>query len=133
MQTGEAARKVNERLSAAEYRCAGLERKLWDNVAADYAGRGDVLHFEDGLTPLAVRELADRIAEKCGGTAAVFCGTDGNFNLCLVNKSGDVKDLGNAMKAALNARGGGKPGIFQGTAPATRTQIETFFRNWSVR
>jgi alanyl-tRNA synthetase len=127
MQTGEAARKVNERLAAAEYRCAGLERKLWDFVADGYAGKGDVLHFEEGLPPLAVRELADRIAEKSAGTAAVFSGSDGNINVCLVNKTGDVKELGNALKTALNARGGGKPGIFQGTIPATRKQIEDFF------
>ena len=127
MQTGEAARKMNERLASAEYRCAGLERRIWDAIATDYEGQGNVLHFEPDLTPLAVRELADRIAEKCAGTAAVFSGTDGNYNVCLVNKNGDVKELGNALKTALNARGGGKPGIFQGTAPATREQIEAFF------
>ena len=126
-ETGEAARKFNERLAAAEYRCAMLERRIWDTIAAAYEGRGNAFHFEPELTPLAVRELADRMAEKCVGTAAVFSGTDGNYNVCLVNKGGDVKELGNALKAALNARGGGKPGIFQGTVNATRTQIEDFF------
>lgn len=129
MQTGEAARKMNERLAGVEYRCAGLERKIWDSIAHSYAGKGNVLHFEEGLAPLAVRELADRIAEKCHGTAAVFSGADGNYNVCLVNKNGDVKELGNALKSALNARGGGKPGIFQGTIPATQAQIEAFFKN----
>ena len=133
MQTGKAARKMNERLAAAEYRCAGMERRIWDAIAADYQGQGNVLHFEPELSALAVRELADRIAEKCVGTAAVFSGTDGNFNVCLVNKNGDVKELGSALKSALNARGGGKPGIFQGTIPATREQIDQFFQEWFRR
>ena len=133
METGEAARKFQERLAAAEYRCAELERKLWDNTAAGYAGAGNVVHFEDGLTPLAVRELADRIAEKCSGTAVVLSGADGNYNVCLVSKSGDVRELGSAMKAALNARGGGKPGIFQGTIPATKAQLQAFFARQFVR
>ena len=129
METGEAARKMNERLAAAEYRCAGLERKIWDSIADNYAGKGSVVHFAEDLTPLGVRELADRIAERCGGIAAVFGGTDGAYNMCLVHKSGDVRELGNALKTTLNARGGGKPGIFQGTIPATRIQIEDCFRN----
>ena len=133
METGETARKFAQRLAAAEYRCTGLERKLWESVAAGCAGQGNVVHFEDDLTPLAVRELADRIGAVCGGTAAVLSGSDGNFNVCLVNKSGDVRELGNAMKAELNARGGGKPGIFQGTIPATKEQIEAIFTAKFVR
>ena len=127
-ETGEAAQKMNERLAAAEYRCAALEGQIWDAVAVGYAGKGNILHIEEGLTPLAVRELADRIAEKCAGTAVVISGTDGNYQICMIHKNGDVKELGNALKAALNARGGGKPGIFQGTVPATRMQIEEFFK-----
>jgi alanyl-tRNA synthetase len=128
--TGEAARKMNERLAAAEYRCSQLERKLWDGIAQGYAGRGNVVHIAPELTPLGVRELADRISEYCGGTAVVLSGLEGNMNVCLVNKNGDVKELGNAMKAELNARGGGKSGIFQGTIPGTKDQIEQFFNQW---
>ena len=131
--TGEAARKMNERLAAAEYRCAALERKIWDTTAEGYAHKGNVLHIEPSLTPLAVRELADRIADRCDGIAAVLSGIDGNFNLCLVSKIGDVKELGNNLKTALNARGGGKSGIFQGTVPATQGQITDFFHDWFAR
>ena len=64
----------------------------------------------------------------CGGTAAVFSGTDETgYSVCLVNRSGDVKALGQAMNAALNGRGGGKPGFFQGSVKATREAIEAFF------
>ena len=128
-ETGAAARKMNERLAAAEYRCNALERQIWDGIAAGYAGQGNVLHMDEELTPLGVRELADRIAGCCGGVAAVLGGRE-NFSICLMGPKEAVADLGNALKATLNARGGGKPGIFQGTVNATKEQILEFFHGW---
>ena len=127
--TGEAARKMNQRLSAAEYRCSELERKIWDFVAEQYTGRGDVFHYDSTLTPLAVRELADRIARRCGGVAAVLGGSD-HLNLCLIDPAGDLKELSQAVKGRLNGRGGGKSGIFQGTVGVTVQEVVQFFADW---
>ena len=102
--------------------------QVFDNIAAHFAEKGDVLHFAEGLEPGAVRELADRIARQCGGTAAVFSGSDENgYSVCLVNHSAPVADLGKAMNAALSGRGGGKPGFFQGSVKATEVNIREFF------
>ncbi len=127
LDTGAAARRMNERLAAAGYRCTGLELRLFDAIASGYAGQGNVVHFEEDLAPAALRELADRIGTVCGGTAAVFSPTEGGHAVCLVSKCGSVKELGDAVKQRLSARGGGKPGYFQGTVPADQTQIRTFF------
>lgn len=127
-ETGNAAQRMNEALAAEKFRAAGLEKRLFASAAAAYEGKGDVVLFEDGLNPGAVRDLADAIASCCGGTAAVLSGEDGNFSVCLVNKNGDVKALGSAMNKALCGRGGGKPGYFQGSLKATRAQIEAFFQ-----
>ena len=126
-ETGIAAQRMNEALAAEKFRTATLEKRLFASIAEGYTDKGDVVLFEDSLTPAAVRDLADAIASCCGGTAAVLSGEDGNYAVCLVNKNGDVKALGNAMNQALNGRGGGKPGYFQGSLKATRSQIETFF------
>ena len=86
-------------------------------------------HFEEGLTPGGVRDLADAIAGRCGGVAAVFSGNDAaGYSVCLVHHGGDIKELGNRMNQTLNGRGGGKPGYFQGSVKATREAIESFFR-----
>lgn len=129
LETGAAAQKMNEMLAAEKFRATGLERQLFDRIADTYAQAGDVLYFAEGFAPGAVRELADRIAECCGGTAAVFSGNDtAGYSVCLVNKQGDVKTLGQEMNQALNGRGGGKPGFFQGSVKATREQIRAFFQ-----
>ena len=128
LETGAAARKMNEALAAEKFRNGALLRQLFDGIAGEYAGRGDVVYFAEGLEPATVRELADRIARSCGGTAAVFSGTDDRgYSVCLVNKDGDVKALGQAMNAVLNGRGGGKPGFFQGSVKATESEIREFF------
>ena len=127
-ETGEAARRMNDTVAELKYRITGLERKIFALTAEGYAGKGNVLHFADGLEPAAVRDLADTIAETCGGTAAVFSGSDGEgYSFCLITRNGDLRQLGKDMTKALNGRGGGKPIFQQGRVMATREQIEQFF------
>ena len=127
LETGAAAQKMNERLAAMEYRCAGLERRIFASIAEGYREQGNVLHFAPELNPGAGRDLADQISTVCAGTAWVCSGEDGNYSVCLVNKQGDVKALGQLLKERFGARGGGKPGYFQGTLPAAETEIRQFF------
>ena len=123
LETGAAAQRMNEALSAEKFRATGLQKKVIALTAESYVNRGDVVHFAEDLEPAQVRELADGIAAVCGGTAAVFCGN----SFCLVRKSGDVKELGQKLTAAFGGRGGGKAGIFQGSLSATKKQIIMFF------
>lgn len=127
LETGAAARKFNEMLIQEKYRAVGLQKKIFAVIADSYAGRRQVLHFEADLQPGQVRELADVIAEKAE-TAIVYSGSDeGGYNLCIISKTADTRELGKAVNQALNGRGGGKPGAFQGSIRATREQIEDFF------
>ena len=119
---------MNEMLAQQKYRITGLEMRIFRDIAAGYAGKGDVLHFEADLENTAVRELADAIAETCGGTAAVFSGSDeAGYAFCLVTRNGDLRQLGKEMTKALNGRGGGKPAFQQGRVQAARAEIEAFF------
>ena len=128
-QTGEAARRMNEVLAQQKYRIAGLEKQIFRSIAESYVNCGDVLRFEDGLENNAVRELADAIAERISGTAAVFSGSDAEgYAFCLVTRQGDLRRLGREMTLALNGRGGGKPVFQQGRVMAQRAQIEAFFQ-----
>ena len=128
METGEAARRMNDMLAGEKLRANNLEKQVFNAVAKEYEGKGDVVRFAEDLSAGAVRELADAIAHTCGGTAAVFSGNDETgYSVCLVNKTQDVKELGTAMAKALNGRGGGKPGYFQGSVRAKQEEIENFF------
>ena len=126
-ETGEAARRMNELLSAQKYRMAGLEKRVFAGIAESYGNRGNVLHFEEDLSADGVRELADAIADKCGGTAAVFSGGEGGYAYCLIARQGDLRQLNRDMTAALHGRGGGKPLCQQGRVQAAKGEIEAFF------
>ena len=127
-ETGAAARRMNEVEAALKYRVTGLEKRIFTGIAASYAGKGNVVHFEESLDNNAVRDLADAIAKVSGGTAAVFSGSDeAGYAFCLVTRSGDLRQLGREMTKALNGRGGGKPVFQQGRVQAKKAEIEAFF------
>lgn len=126
--TGEAARRMNEALAAEKSRAIGLQNRLLERIAGSYVNFGDVVHFEQGLDGNGLRQLADKIADCCGGRAAVFSGEEENYNYCLAQRDGDLLELNRTMTATLNGRGGGKPEFQQGTLHTTKAQIEEFFK-----
>lgn len=129
LETGEAARRMNEVLAAEKFKVAGLQKQVFASIARDYAGKGTVIHFELGLQSAQVQELCDAIAEGCGGLAAVFSGTDADgYSYCLMQRGGDLRSLNKAMTASLSGRGGGKPEYQQGSVKAPRADIEAFFQ-----
>ena len=129
-ETAGAVAKLSEQLSAEKFRATSLEKQVFAAIAAGYENQGDVVHFAQGLSSSGIRELADAIGAVCGGTAAVFSGTDASgYMLCLISKDGDVKELGTGLTRSFGGRGGGKPGSLQGSITATRQEILDFFRN----
>ena len=128
-ETGGAARRMNEALEAEKQHAAELQRKLFAHTAKSYVNCGDVVLFEENLDSVLVRELADTVADSCGGTAAVFSGSDGaGYAYCMVTRQGDLRELGKSMTKALNGRGGGKPNFQQGRVMAMKAEIEEFFQ-----
>ena len=133
LETGEAARRMNEQLAAEKFRAAGLQKQVFASVAEGCRDAGNILRFENDLVPAQVRELCDAIGQVCGGMAAVFSGNDeAGYSYCLMERGGDLRSFNKAMTAALNGRGGGKPEYQQGSVKADRTVIEAFFKENGV-
>ena len=130
LETGEAARKMNEALAEEKYRANRLQKRIFGHIAEQYRGQGNVLHFEEDLSPACIRELAEMISGVCGGIAAVFSGNDGKWDVCLAHPGTDIKELGSRMASALNGKGGGKPGFFQGSIRAGKEKILSFFQKF---
>ena len=128
LETGEAARKMQEALAAEKLCSSNLRKRVFENIAAGFAGQENVVHFEADLEPGQVRDLAERISKVCVGYCAVFSGKEDGFSYCLATADGDLREMGKAMTAALGGRGGGKPNFQQGSVKADRAQIEGFFK-----
>ena len=128
METGNAACQMNERLAQEKYRGAAWEKRAFSAIAQAYAGAGDVLRFEEDLAANEIRELADAVADTCGGTATVLSGNDRDgYSFCMASRGRDVRAAGRAMAEALQGKGGGKPEAFQGRLSAARKEIEAYF------
>ena len=129
LETGAAARRMNETLAAEKLRSAGLEKRLFAFVAKTYEGKPLAVHFEQDLSPVANRELCNAIAEGCQ-MAVTFSGNDETgYSLCIISRTEDAKTLGANLTATLGGRGGGKREAFQGSTPASRADIEKFFQD----
>ena len=132
-ETGAAAEKMNELLGQQKARIAALETQIFESIARRCAGKGDVLIFREGLDSVLVRRLADMAAEHCGGTAAVFSGSDpAGYSYCLVSRSADLRQLGREMNGALSGRGGGTREFQQGSVKAGRQAILCHFESFWV-
>ena len=128
METGAAVQRMLEENAALKSRILTMEDHRFAALAREYAGKGDVLLFEDGLTPDGLRRLCDAILRTCGGRCACFSGQEGEgYKYAVGEKEGDLRAFVKNMNQTLDGRGGGKPGFVQGSVRAGREEIEAFF------
>ena len=123
LETGAAAQQLKDSLAGEKYRAAGLESRIFDKIAEGFAGQKTAFCFEEGLEPAGVRQLAEKLS-KAANLAGVFSQKDGKYNLCLAGSPEAVKGLGTTLSQSLGARGGGKPGFWQGSVTATKEELE---------
>ena len=123
-----AVERTVEELTAAKVRMAHLEDQVFFHMAEETADKGDTVLFQGAMKSDSVRKLADAVARRCGGLAAVFAGEDGKYNYALVRADGgDIAPLVKDLNRTLNGRGGGRNGFAQGSVQAGKTEIEAFF------
>lgn len=127
-ETAQAVERISGELEQAKYARVGWENRWLAARVEGLRGAGDVLLFEDGLTPDSLRKLCAEALEVCGGRCAVFSGSDGDgYAYAIGQKDGDLRSFVKELNAALNGRGGGKPGFAQGRVAAKRAEIEDYF------
>ena len=127
-ESAAAVSRMEAELGALKLRVSKLEGQVFAQVAARLTGEGDVLLFEEELSPDSVRRLCDAVMNTCGGRCAVFAGADGAWKYAVGHANGDLRELTKSLNAALHGRGGGKPFFVQGSASCSKAEIEAFFK-----
>ena len=128
LDTLAAVERLEAELAAVKARTAHLEEAVFDAIAKENEGVGDVVLFQPAMKGDSVRKLADTVAKRAGGLAAVFAGEDGQYAYALVHPgTQDISALVKDMNKALNGRGGGRNGFAQGSVQAVREDIQRFF------
>lgn len=124
-----AVERLEGELANLKLRCAQLEESVFESMAKEQAGKGNVLLFQPAMRPDSVRRLMDAVSKTCGGLAAVFAGEEGHYAYALGRADGqDISPLVKAMNTVLHGRGGGRNGFAQGSVEVERSAIESFFK-----
>ena len=127
-ETANAVRRVHAELAALKYTQYGLCTQLFDALAAAVVPGQDAVFTVPGLDPDGLHRLAVRLSEATGGLCAAMTPTEKGCGYCLARREGDVRPLTKALNAACGGRGGGKPGICQGSCTADPETVARFLR-----
>ena len=83
--------------------------------------------FEAIPDEIAARELVNLLMPKCGGLAAVFFPGEGDQQRYIIgSRYIDLRKAAKEINTGISGRGGGRPEMIQGSAAASREDIETF-------
>lgn len=128
LETASAVRRVSDELAETKFSLGAAQQKYFEALAERVCGAGELLLFEDGLQPDALRRLCVVLTEHCADRCAVFSGTDAEgYKYAVGQTDGDLRQLIKDMNTALHGRGGGKPFFAQGSVAASRAEITAFF------
>lgn len=121
-----AVERILAQLYEARMSYSNLKKELFAVKAAEASGE-KYIAFDDGASADDARVFADMLAEKTG-IAAVFSGNDEvGYKYAVVSRTKDVREIGKALNAACNGRGGGKFDMVQGSVAAKKEEIENFW------
>ena len=127
-QTAVAVHRVYDEYTTLKFNHFGLCSQLFDALAAAVEPGQNAIRIVPGLDPDGLHRLAVRLSEATTGLCAALTPNDKGTGYCLAQADGDVRALTKALNTALNGRGGGKPGICQGSCAATPEQVEDFLK-----
>ena len=129
-ETGAAVERLMEETATLKARCAAMEDAAFARLAEEHRGKGDVLLFEEGLSPDSLRRLCDAVLHTCAGRCACFSGTEETgYKYAIGQLDGQLRELTKQLNQALHGRGGGKPDFVQGSVQASQAEICAFFNN----
>ena len=125
-QTAVAVHRIYDEYTALKFNHFGLCSQLFDALAAQVTPGEPAIRIVPGLDPDGLHRLAVRLSEATTGLCAALTPNEKGTGYCLAQAGGDVRALTKELNAALNGRGGGKPGICQGSCGAEPEEVEKF-------
>lgn len=125
----EAVEKQLQAANALKLELGALKMRMLEEKAdAIEEGSPFCVMFEQGLSPVDVRKLSDKLSEKTD-FAAVFCGDDkAGYQYVICARNMDVALFGKELNGALQGRGGGKNPMIQGFLGAKKEEILQFLQ-----
>ena len=133
MEIAQAAKRLLTENADLKRRTSALQSEVFQQkVNSISQDCGNLLAFEDDLTPNELRRFAQLLSEHCSAAAAVFSGSDSEgYRYAVSNGLYDVRPLAKELSAAFSGRGGGSKELVQGSVHGTHETIASFFQQKS--
>lgn len=94
---------------------------------------GNSVVFGEELSLEEMRSISLGMLGKCGGMSVVCSGNDGKgYSYVITRRNTVMNRYAKEINAALAGRGGGRDEMIQGSFKAARTDIENFFKDYTV-
>ena len=85
----------------------------------------NVVLFEKDLDSAVMRMVVNQLMDKHGGVCGIFTGNDDEgYNYIIGSKTIDCREIATKLREELDARGGGKPQMIQGSVNAIEEDIK---------
>lgn len=129
-ETANAFEKFNEEHGALKAELAALKRELAQIKASSIENTDEcILLFESDADMNDLRKLVLNGAEKTTKLCAGFSGNDKTgYRFVIASKSIDLREKSKEITSALNGKGGGSSELLQGSAAASKAEIEKYFK-----
>lgn len=130
----EAVRHLKEEQSSLKSKAADLQQQLLAFRAKEIDVSTDVATvFDSSLTGNGPRELMNCLLSRGAKIAAVFAGSDeGGWRYVIGSQTEDVRPLCGKLNEAFEGRGGGKPGMVQGSLIGTEEDIRRMCEDYPM-
>ena len=112
-----------------KFEIASLKKRLIAEKTKSFVPESDkTAVFEEGLDIKELQLFADSLYKKSGGIRGVFSGVECNYSFAICGEETALDLFFKEFKENLNAKGGGRNGMVQGTVATVKNEIEGFFR-----
>ena len=121
--------RLSDESRELKFEIASLKKRLIAEKTKSFVPESDkTAVFEEGLDIKELQLFADSLYKKSGGIRGVFSGEECNYSFAICGEETALDLFFKEFKENLNAKGGGRNGMVQGTVATVKNEIEGFFR-----
>lgn len=119
--------KLKTQVQTLKTQLSNTKQTLMESKIAEIpADQKDVIFFEKDIDVPVMRSVVNKLVEQHEGICGVFVGSDEDgYNYIIGSKTVDCREVATKLREELNARGGGKSQMIQGSVEVAKDVIIT--------
>lgn len=129
LDIGDAVKAMHTELEEARHRLAEARLEL-AALRAERIGDvdGNTVVLYPDMSPDELRELCNKAIGRVSGILVALSGEEGDYKYVIASESYDLRSMSKEINTALSGRGGGRPGMIQGSFATTLDRIKEYFK-----